>query len=382
MRRVTHMKRVIGLAMVLLAFCPALLAQPQFRNAGARLITENLHTNNVVDSGERVTVSLALKNIGQQASSNVIATIQSGNGVSNPFPQSHNYGLLAPCAPSVAREFEFTANWPSNSLLSVNLDLQDSGQELGTVTFRFRIAPQIAMPGNSNSLHINPVGTAAQYPSVLSVSNVPGTIVAVSLTLSNLTHEFPDDVDMLLVSPSGDAVIFMSDAGGGTAFEKETIIFTDGAGDLLPDVGRPPSPIVRPTNYGTGDSFPPPAPFGPYAGVFSAFNGKNANGDWKLFIVDDQPGDDGDLEDGWSLTIATLQTVEPAPILTHLGRTTNNMIRFAVSGRPGYSYALESSPDAFQSLPLEKFIMPPSGTRTFEFPIGVTDQFFRAVTDP
>src|SRR5204863_6508403 len=104
------------------------------------------------------------------------------DGISNAPPLVQSYGVLAPCAPSVARDFTFTATAPTNALLLVNLDLEDSGRSLGTVSFRFRIGPQVTVAANSNKIDIYEVGVAATYPSVLSVSNVPGSIVDISLT--------------------------------------------------------------------------------------------------------------------------------------------------------------------------------------------------------
>ena len=101
------MKRAIGLATVLIVFGIAAFGQPQFRNAGATLVSEQF-SNKVISTGERVTVSLALKNIGNEVASNLVATIQSGNGISNAAPSAQSYGILGPCAPSVAREFTFT----------------------------------------------------------------------------------------------------------------------------------------------------------------------------------------------------------------------------------------------------------------------------------
>lgn len=366
--------------MVLWVSVSAVVAQAQFRNAGALLVGEG-SANNAVESGEQVTVSLALKNVGDQAASNLVGTIQTGNGVSNPLTNAQNYGLLAPWAPSVARSFAFRCIAPSNSLLVIKLDLTDSGQALGTVDFRFRVGPQVMHAENGTGFDINPVGQAATYPSVLSVSNVLGTIVKVSVTLSNLTHTFPDDMDILLVSPAGDRVLLMSDACGGNDLDEVTLTFSDDAPISLPDTGVPTSLTVRPTNFGTPDPFPIPTPSGPYAVVLSAFNGKEANGDWSLYIVDDANDDGGRLDGGWSLTLTTVQTVGGAPTLRLLG-STNNMIRFSVSGRPGYPYAIESAPDPVQSFPLESFQMPTNGVRIFEYPIGAEDRFFRAVTNP
>src|SRR5688572_23462129 len=105
--------RAIGLKILLLAFAPGALAQAQFRAAGAALISEDW-TNKVIEVGERVKVSLALKNVGSQPVSNLIATIQAGDGVSAPSPNEQNYGSLVACGgPAVAREFEFTATAPA-----------------------------------------------------------------------------------------------------------------------------------------------------------------------------------------------------------------------------------------------------------------------------
>ena len=91
------MKRALGLAMVLTVSGLATFAQPQFRNAGATLVSEQF-SNKVISTGERVTVSLALKNVGDEPVSNLVATLQSGpdSGISNTVPVTHNYGVLLP----------------------------------------------------------------------------------------------------------------------------------------------------------------------------------------------------------------------------------------------------------------------------------------------
>jgi subtilisin-like proprotein convertase family protein len=375
------MNRPIGLLVVLLASGLAVFAQPEFRNAGAVLVTED-QADRVIRSGEHVTVSLALQNVGNRVASNLMATIQSGNGVSNPDPQPRNYGLLAPCGAPVAREFSFTANGPTNSLLLAKLDLADSGSNLGTVTFRFRIGPQITTAVNSNNIIINEFGKATPYPAVLSVSNAPGAIVKVSLTLSNLSHEFPDDLDILLVSPSGDAVMVMSDACGVVPMRDITITFDDDAAQPIPEFMLPVEPQYRPMNWEEGDLLPSPAPLGPYAGVMSAFNGKNANGDWKLYIYDDVPDLDGVLDKGWSLTITTIQPVDAKPTISIARGLTPNIVRVSVRGWPAHTYTLEAAPDLCQSFPLESFLMPTNGVRTFDLPATPATRFFRAATDP
>jgi hypothetical protein len=61
----------------------------------------------------------------------------------------------------------------------------------------------------------------------------------------------------------------------------------------------------QPANYGSGDSWPAPAPPGPYSTSLDAFDGEVANGTWKLYVVDDVQPNSGDIEGGWSLSIDT-----------------------------------------------------------------------------
>jgi uncharacterized repeat protein (TIGR01451 family) len=60
------------------------------------------------------------------------------------------------------------------------------------------------------------------------------------------------------------------------------------------------------------DSFPAPAPAGPYTNAsLAVFNGSNPNGVWKLFVVDDTTGDAGNIAGGWTLAITTTASIAP-----------------------------------------------------------------------
>lgn len=148
-------------------------------------------------------------------------------------------------------------------------------------------------------------GPADPYPSSINVAGLTGSIAKVTVTLSNMSHAFPSDLDILLVGPQGN-IILMSDAGGGTDIANVTLTFDDAAPTFVP------TPIVsgtfRPTDVdgGDGDAFPAPAPPPPYGFSFaSSFNGTNPNGIWSLFVFDDAPQDSGSIDGGWSLTITT-----------------------------------------------------------------------------
>jgi subtilisin-like proprotein convertase family protein len=164
---------------------------------------------------------------------------------------------------------------------------------------------------NADRIIINSVGTASPYPSQITVSGLRGTIKDVNLKLSGFSHDFPDDVDMLLVGPSGEKAIVMSDAGFGDAVEGVTFVLDDRALNDLPEIGLLTSGTFRPTDYdGTFDvdEFFAPAPDTSGAGSeLSVFNGTNPNGTWSLYIVDDASFGFGQIE-GWTLVIKTHRT--------------------------------------------------------------------------
>jgi len=122
-----------------------------------------------------------------------------------------------------------------------------------------------------------------------------------------MNHTFPDDIDVLLVGPGGQRLLLMSDAGGAADLVNVNLTFDDMAASTLPDGTQITSGTFRPSNFGTGDTFPAPAPAGPYTDpqLLSVFNGVNPNGTWSLYVVDDVGGDIGNINMGWELNITT-----------------------------------------------------------------------------
>src|SRR5205814_1953262 len=139
-------------------------------------------------------------------------------------------------------------------------------------------------------------------------------------------HAFPSDVDMLLVSPTGQSFIILSDVIGSSDWANITYALDDSAGSLIPSSGTPVSGTFKPTNYSIGDVFPTPAPQSGYnnpatagnATFGSVFNSINPNGTWSLYIVDDAGGDVGSMTGGWTLTLTTSTAVcsNGAPVFT------------------------------------------------------------------
>ena len=162
-----------------------------------------------------------------------------------------------------------------------------------------------------------PPTASSLYPSQITVAGETGAITDVDVTLSGFSDSFPDDVDVLLVGPTGQAVILMSDAGGADPVAGLNLTFSDGgatlptedefmfvSGTYAPGNFGPSDPLICATEANP-DSFPAPAPAGSYGSTLSSFTGLAPNGTWSLYVVDDCSGDAGQIAGGWSLTIST-----------------------------------------------------------------------------
>lgn len=169
---------------------------------------------------------------------------------------------------------------------------------------------------NTTSIEIPPAGSANQtgpatpYPSNITVSGLAGLVTKVQVVFHGLTHGALNDVDALVVAPTGQNLVVMSDVGAPntlTTSNNATLTFDDSAAGVVPS-GSVPTGSYRPSSDGGADAFPAPAP-APSAQttLAGAFTGVAPNGTWQLFIVDDTSGDLGTMSGGWSLVITTEQ---------------------------------------------------------------------------
>jgi subtilisin-like proprotein convertase family protein len=195
---------------------------------------------------------------------------------------------------------------------------------------------------NTNQITIPDDGSASPYPSEISVSGLNGPITDVSVTLHRFGHADPDDVDILLVSPSGKGVILMSDACGITEGEDFTWTFSQSAPHPISVISGDCADFAyQPANYGSGDFWPTPAPPGPYSTSLSAFDRTNPNGEWRLFVNDDSSGNTGFFTNHFTLGVTTDTTpptvvsVNPANDARGIKRITNVSATFSEAMRPG-----------------------------------------------
>ncbi|MBK9215519.1 MAG: carboxypeptidase regulatory-like domain-containing protein [Chloracidobacterium sp.] len=195
---------------------------------------------------------------------------------------------------------------------TVNLTL--TGANLGTpntaVLTINDTATQYESPG---PIILGPGPLAPEVAVPIVVSGAPVIIGSMRVTLYDYSHTNPENVDALLVGPSGQAFVMMADAGGNSATGPVTLSFRDAGPVLLADNGPLTTGQFEPTSWTTPiANFPAPAPPGPYSEPGSTIGGTgtqtffgnygltNPNGTWTLHLRQDGPGT-GVIQGGWGM---------------------------------------------------------------------------------
>jgi VCBS repeat-containing protein len=152
----------------------------------------------------------------------------------------------------------------------------------------------IAIPSNSQAT-----------PSTINVSGLRAPVADVDISLNQLTHPTATDLDIMLVGPSGQTALIMSDVGFGAG--NDSLTFSDEAANRIDSAQAIVSGTFQPTDDDYNpvpDIFVAPAPTTNPASALSIFNGTDGNGVWTLYIreQDNVPVETGSLA-GWSLRI-------------------------------------------------------------------------------
>jgi large repetitive protein len=198
---------------------------------------------------------------------------------------------------------------------------------LATMTIGVLVAGGIAAAAvltfsNPSEILIRDNKPAEPYPSEIMVSGFSGTIRDVNLILKGFRHTYPDDVGVLLVGPTGQSALVMSDSGSEFGVVGLRVVLDDEATNSLPDNNedgvitsgtyKPTQGTDQRTDGGFEGNLVPhpfpqegttPPPTGDYGTTLSVFDGTDPNGTWKLYVVDDSNEDRGKINGGWSLRI-------------------------------------------------------------------------------
>jgi subtilisin-like proprotein convertase family protein len=161
---------------------------------------------------------------------------------------------------------------------------------------------------NPAPITINDSAPANPFPSNINVTGATASITTLTVTLINMNHTWPSDVDIVLRSPAGTNFTILSDMGGSTDMINVTVTVDDAAATAFGAAAITPGSF-RPADTGADAYGTIPgailysAPAGA-ATLTSAFTGQNANGTWSLYVLDDLGGDSGNIQGGWSITFA------------------------------------------------------------------------------
>ncbi|HJR67499.1 MAG TPA: PKD domain-containing protein, partial [Gemmatimonadaceae bacterium] len=172
---------------------------------------------------------------------------------------------------------------------------------------------------NPASISIADNARATPYPSTIDVSTgIAGNFLKVTVTLNQANVPGVQGLDVLLQGPGGQTVMLMSDVGGSGRFLNSVVTFDDDALAQIPAAtnlgGVTFSGTFRPSNSGTNDQMPSPAPLEPYGSTLAVFGNANPNGAWTLFVRDDMllSGGTGTISGGWCIGIKPLSSVPVA----------------------------------------------------------------------
>jgi hypothetical protein len=287
---------------------------------------------------------------------------------------------------------DFAVN-SSSQFFAVELcgDLIDEGTETVNLSLTNPVGADIGSPGTAvllindtatqfrNATAIDMVlGTSGSpYPSTINVIGGPTIIGSMRVTLYDVSHVVPDNIDVLLVGPNGAAYVLMADTGGPFSIDVSspvTLTFTDTAAAVLPDSDPLTTGTFKPTSCETPVlNFAGPAPPGPYIepgcvvarpvahSLFGAFGLTSPMGNWNLYVRDDNGSpivatSIGSIAGGWGIEFLppTAAGVEVSGrVLTPDGRGLRNatvtmtssdgVTRSAVTSSFGY-YRFEGVP--------------------------------------
>jgi subtilisin-like proprotein convertase family protein len=336
--------RFLGFFLLLLSVAGLCLnASAQTWTAVSRALTAEdcLPANNAIDPGETVTVSFTVKNNNSGDRQNVKATLLEQGGVR--FPSGEvTVGNVANNA-NFTVSFTFRADGSCGASLTPTLRVTSNVDPVNVGFNAFQLGATVlatVASAPSSPITINHVGKASPYPSSISVAGLPqantGEVVdKVAVTLHSLSHQWGQDIQILLVGPNNNSVVLMANAGGNSSItgpiNDATLTFEDSASAQVPqNAGAVVSGSYKPSNYGAG-TFPDlatPGTHPTHSTLGAAFNNmSNPNGNWRLFVIDDTAGDSGQIAGGWSLSVRTTKVVccgagQLAPFVTRIPEKT------------------------------------------------------------
>lgn len=159
---------------------------------------------------------------------------------------------------------------------------------------------------SSTAISVINVGAGSVYPSNIGVSGMPAFLHGFNVKVPQFFHTVNfNQVDLLLEAPNGQRLMLLSDLN---SFPGPVVMFDVGFGTES-EIAAAPNTVTNGNNFlpanfgGVPDTFPALGPVNqPNPDPF-AWQDINPNGIWKLYVIDDTPGGNTNLQNGWSITI-------------------------------------------------------------------------------
>ncbi len=206
-------------------------------------------------------------------------------------------------------------------------------------------------------------GAATPYPSNIFVTGLSGNVGAVTVNLNNISSGNIQQTDLLLVGPTGAAIIPFAAVGDGSTIGGVNVTLDDSASSLIPGGSPLVSGTYQPTSI-TGSTslvFPAPAPLvnaSNYAAtdgaatLTSAFQNTAPNGTWSLYAMDHSGSGAATIGGGWCVNITppgvqTTIATSPAGLLVSVDGGTPTTAPLVENWVPGSSHTIATtSPQA------------------------------------
>jgi hypothetical protein len=202
-------------------------------------------------------------------------------------------------------------------------------------------------------------GAATPYPSNIFVSGLSGNVGAVTVQVNNISSSNIQQTDLLLVGPTGAAIVPFAAVGDGSAISGVNITLDDAASVLIPGGSPLTSGSYQPTSITGGTSliFPAPAPVlngSNYAAtdgsatLTSTFNNTTPNGTWALYAMDNSGNGAASVGGGWCVnispaTVATTITTSPAGLLVSVDGGAATAAPLVENWVPGSSHTIATT---------------------------------------